>query len=98
MLVARSAEQLDRVIQQARPRGIIQSDVRPRTLYEGKVDREVPFHVPRLARALRGQHRDVLVDSVLVEAETLESAIRRATTRINRAFFLYRRLEPAIEP
>jgi hypothetical protein len=97
-LIERSRQQLDVVISKARPRGAaIVSLVRPANLYDQKVDKLIPFRVPRLARAIRGAHRDLLVDSLLVEDGYSGAAIRQATARIGQAFFAWHKLRPTVK-
>ena len=89
-LVARSVAQLDEQLGVVRRPGVlVYADVRPRALYEGKLDRFVPFRVPRLARALRGPRRDVLVDSLAITADDDTKDVRAVAFRIAQAFYTY---------
>jgi hypothetical protein len=98
-LVRKSMTRLDAQLARARPRGVlVQNDVRPGNLYEGKLDRYVPFHVPKLARALRGIGKDVLLDSLVIEDTHEIADVRVAAGRIGQAFYAYqRKLKPLIQ-
>ncbi|GJG84860.1 hypothetical protein tb265_00410 [Gemmatimonadetes bacterium T265] len=97
-LVARSVAQLDEQLAAVRRRGVlVYEDVRPRSLYEGKLDRYVPFRVPKLARALRGARGDVLIDSLAITADDDTKDVRAVAFRIAQAFYTYQvSLKPII--
>ena len=97
-LIAKSTTLLDEQIARAKRKGVlVQRNVRPKTLYEGKLDRFVPFTVPKIARALRGFGRDVLIDSLVVDQDQPPATIRMAAGRIGHAFFAYdAKLKPII--
>jgi hypothetical protein len=89
-LINQSVSKLDQEIKLAKPKGVlVASNVKPRTLYEGKLERHVPFTVPLLARALRGLSRDVLIDSLVVDDEHHPAVVRAAAGRIGQAFYAY---------
>lgn len=94
-LVARSVALLDEQLAVVRRRGVlVYEDVRPKSLYEGKVD--VAFRVPKLSRALRGPRGDVLVDSLAITTEDATKDVRAAAFRIAQAFYAYDQLKPRI--
>jgi hypothetical protein len=97
-LVRKSVARLDRTINELKPTGVIvQRNVRPSTLFEGKLDRFVPFTVPKLARAFRGFGRDVLIDSLEVDDLQATANVRVAAARIGQAFFAYdQKLRPLV--
>jgi hypothetical protein len=89
-LIRKSTARLQSQIEQLQIKGLmVQQNVRPHNLFAGKLDRVVPFRVPKLARALRGFSRDVLVDSLVIESSQDRGTIRMATARIGEAFFAY---------
>jgi hypothetical protein len=89
-----SEKELDRIVSRVSRLGM---QVVPNAKFE-KLYREPPawterIRIPRLARALRGDRRDILIDSVLVEPHKVAQAIGVATSRIGRAFWYYGRLK-----
>jgi len=52
--------------------------------------------VPPIARAIRGDRRDILVDGVYIEEGRAKDAVRAAATRIGRAFWYYRKLRDQV--
>jgi hypothetical protein len=97
-LVQRSEKRLDRLLGGVVRFGLdIVEDVTFDKLYASKREELPTVRVPRLARAFRGHARDLLVDGVLIEAQTADFAVRSATTRVSRAFWYYDRLRQAIQ-
>jgi hypothetical protein len=94
-LVRQAERRLDRIIGAAVHFGIrdIEKDVTPSKLYGEAAEFVGDIKVPRLARALRAQQKDLLVDAVLLRPGETDLAIRSATQRIGRAFWYYKRLE-----
>ena len=91
-LITKSLTKLDDELARVKGRGVsVQRNVQPSTLYEGRLDRFVPYAVPRISRALRGFSRDVLIDSLLVDSEHDVANIHRAASRIGHAFYSYDR-------
>ncbi len=90
-IVRRSLAKLDDEIGQVRRPGLlVYENVRPKTLYPGRLDRIVGYRVPRLARALRSMGpRDVLVDSLVVDEGQDRGDTHKAVGRISQAFFAY---------
>lgn len=97
-LVRRSTNALAGILRKSTPRSAeITERVTPRKLYEHKLDQYVGYRIPRLARAVRLADKDVLIDSVLVEAETVGRPLSIATSRVSQAFFAYKQLRSTIQ-
>ena len=89
-LVQRSRQQLDRVVRRTRfPQSMIQTEVTPPKLYEGRFKGLSGHRVPRLSLALRDRGRDLLLDSVAIEQPYQARDIRDVASRISQAFFMY---------
>ena len=88
-----STQHLDRVLDRIDHHGIpVDTDVRPNKMYGDKIERHIKGHrVPRLARALRGFGRDVLIDSLQIEPSYAARDVREVSGRIAEAFYLYER-------
>lgn len=98
-IVRRSGQLLDGVIGRIEASGaIVIRQVRPNTLYGDRIERFTRGHrVPRLARALRGYRRDVLLDSIAIERRFSVPSTREVASRISEAFWLYdTKLRPII--
>ena len=96
-LRAQAGRRLDEAIDQVRPRHVhVSKSVTFKKLYEQKLERFVEFNVPPIARALRSERRDLLMDSILIDAAHLKYAARQPASRISRAFFGYRKIEGVI--
>jgi hypothetical protein len=98
-IIRRSVAMLDTSIEQAGRRGVlIQQDVRPSNLYPNRIERFTKGHrVPKLARAIRGHGRDVLIDSIVIDPLYERRDMFEVVSRIDLAFFLYdQRLRSAI--
>jgi hypothetical protein len=98
-LQRRSTAALLESLQGSVPFGVdVKEHVTPRKLYGPGIRSHVGFRVPPLARAVRFEHVDVLLDSVLVEPGNLGRALTVAAGRISEAFFAYNReLRPLIQ-
>lgn len=96
-LIRRSLAKLDEEIAKSRIKGVtVAHRVRPKSLYEGKLDRYVAFRVPPIARALRSFGRDVLLDGLVVEETHDPVALRSSVSRIGQAFYAYDKLRKVI--
>ncbi len=97
-VVARSDAQLQHELDEVPLRGLQMVErVKPVNLYGLDLRRRVGMRVPEIARALRSFHRDVLIDSVAVERNLTQKALREATGRIGRAFWAYNKLRGEIQ-
>lgn len=98
-LQRRSTAVLLKSLQRVVPFGVdVKERVTPRKLYGPGLKSHVGFRVPPIARAVRFERVDVLVDSVLVEPGNLGRALTVAAGRVSEAFFAYNReLRPLIE-
>lgn len=89
--------ELDRIIGSIARLGVkVTRNPRIERLYPDALASE-GFTVPRIARALRGDRRDLLVDSVQVIDGRIRAAIGDATARVGRAFWHYKTLRQAVE-
>lgn len=89
-----SEHDLDRVVSRVSRLGMdVVRNARFEKLYKERPAWSEQVRVPRLARALRGDRRDILIDSVLVQPMKVNQAIAVATSRIGRAFWYYKRLK-----
>jgi hypothetical protein len=97
-VVRRSNQKLDAALRRAPVRRFeISQHVSFKDLY-GAMSRKrfaVP-RIPRIARAVRGPARDLLVDSVVVTPGTASAAVRQGTAKIGKAFFEYNSLKSEI--
>jgi hypothetical protein len=89
-IIRRSTTRLDAAIAGADRRGVlIADDVRPNSMYE-KIERHMRGHrIPKIARAIRGFHRDVLIDSISIESAYEKRDMREVAMRIQEAFYVY---------
>jgi DUF3037 family protein len=96
-VIARSDAQLRRELSDVPLQGLqVVERARPINLYGVDLQRRAGFRVPEIARALRSFRRDVLIDSVAVERNSTTKALREATGRIGRAFWVYNKMRAEI--
>jgi hypothetical protein len=97
-LTLRARKKLDEVIMVVRPRGVsVLKNVRVNALYEHRLERYVHAKIPEVARAMRSERRDLLLDSLLIEPGNVKNATRQSATRISRAFWAYGKLRGPIK-
>lgn len=66
-------------------------------LYGTRLDRHVGYKVPVISRAVRSHHRDLLIDSIVVEPSTRGKPLRQTVARVGQAFWAYNKpLRPLI--
>lgn len=96
---SKSDQELDRLIGAVVPAVGLRVEHRPtlQKLYEHLPSAIAEAKLPQLARAVRSQRRDVLMDSVLVDPHDPIAAVRKATSQAGRAFWYYNRLRREIE-
>lgn len=96
---SKSERELDRLIGRVVPAVGLRVERRPtlQKLYEHLPSAISEVKLPQLARAVRSQSRDVLMDSILVDMHDPIAAVRKATSQVGRAFWYYNRLRAEIE-
>lgn len=94
----RAGVMLARLVDQLRPRGTVV--VRRKSiedLYQAKLSRFVNYSIPKARAVVRGEGRDIVLDSVLVEPSRSKGPVNVGVMRASRIFHAYHRLESLIE-